>query len=129
MLKLRALRGNAVQEAVKRALERTTLYLLGQLPAYPPPPTGSKYRRTGTLGRSLTTEVVQEGSAYTGYIGSKIEYSPWVISDVEVSVDGVTAGPQAKVHAKRWWTLQGEIDKDLPDVADFFEEELGGLLK
>jgi len=112
-----------------RELESTTRkavnYVHGKVPAYPAPPIGSTYSRTGTLGRSITTKVVTMGSNVKGTIGSPTPYAPWVISDEP----GGGAGPQAWMHKGRWYTLQGVVRKAQDAVNRFFEDMVRRLTR
>ncbi len=87
-------------------MNEAILYVHSTVPAYPAPPSGSHYRRTGTLGRSITTDVRPLGGDVVGVIGSNVIYAPYVID----------ANRQAHMHAGRWWTLQAVIKKALPQV-------------
>lgn len=113
-----------------RELEKTTkkaaLYVHGQVPPYPAPPVGSTYKRTGTLGRRINTQVKTIGGEIVGVIGSPTVYSPWVISDEEI--DGV--GPQTFTHKKTgWYTLQGVVKKAQDAINRFFEDMVKRLIK
>lgn len=83
------------------------------------------YRRTGQLGRSITTRVDEIGGSVVGIIGTNVEYAPWVISS-EPTPDGI--GPQAKYHQGNWWTLQEVVEGAFPGVVRLFERRLTDLL-
>ena len=83
------------------------------------------YRRSGQLGRSLTTEVRPLGNDIVGLIGTNTVYAPWVISDR--AIDG--RGPQAQYHAGRWWTLQQVVRDNVGAVIDVFRTEIRKLLR
>lgn len=127
-------------------MEEAAHHVHSTVPPYPPPKRGSQpfvserqrryvmakirsgeipYRRTGLLGRSITTEVRAIGSGVQGVIGTNTQYSPWVISDEETP-NGL--GPQARYHQDHWWTLQGVVRDALPDVFSIFEDRLAELL-
>lgn len=93
---------NNFSEYMRRATLESANYVHSQVPDYPAPPPGSTYRRTGTLGRSITTRVEKLGRNWAGYIGTNVVYAPWVISSSKVG----SRGPQARVHIGRWFTLQ-----------------------
>ena len=80
-----------------RATQKAVIYVHSTVPPYPPKPIGSSYRRTGTLGRQITTEVRTVGIDVVGLIGSPTVYSPWVISEKRVG----SRGPQAWMHQGR----------------------------
>ncbi len=106
-----------------RELEKTTLkavlYVHGKVPAYPAAPAGSKYGRTGTLGREITTDVKTMGSNVIGTIGSPTPYAPWVISDQAFQ----GKGPQTRTHTSTgWYTLQAVVRKAQDAINRFFED-------
>ncbi len=103
---------------MKRVLEETnkaSLYVLWEnVPSYPRRP-GSRYIRTGTLGRSLgvSMEGGQMGkpdiltqkplgpTGWSGAFGSNVTYAADVIGE----------GTQKPVHQGIWWTLKTVADK------------------
>ena len=102
-----------------QTMTKAVLYVHSQVPAYPAPPPASTYTRTGTLGRSITTEVRGLGSETVGIIGTNIEYAPWVISEDQ----------QAWMHVGRWWTLHQVVRDATPAVQAFFDREIARFLK
>lgn len=107
-----------------RTTTSVVAYVHSTVPPYPPPPAGSGYVRTGTLGREISTDVRVLGSEIVGVIGSPTVYSPYVISDVEV--DG--RGPQAWMHVGRWWTLQGVVEKAKDGIIHLYERMIQRLI-
>jgi hypothetical protein len=99
-----------MRAALSALMEAILLKIWELVPSYPPPPEGSSYRRTGTLGRSLGVsesgakvgtpdiyETREMGSGlYQARFGSNLEYAPYVIGD--------PATEQA-LHMRHWWTL------------------------
>ncbi len=110
---------------IVQATNRAVLYVHGTVPKYPPPPEGTRYRRTGTLGREITTEVESLGTSVVGIIGSPTVYAPWVISIEAVG----SIGPQAQVHRGRWWTLQGVVAKAKEAAVKIYLTSLQELLR
>jgi hypothetical protein len=110
---------------IEQATNKAVLYVHSTVPKYPAQPEGTRYRRTGTLGREITTEVRSVGSDVVGVIGSPTVYAPWVISAEEIG--GI--GPQAKVHQGRWWTLQGVVERAKEAVVKIYLTSLQELLK
>lgn len=131
-------------EFVSPTMEEATHFVHSKVPPYPPAKRGRQpfvsakqrryvmaaisrgeitipYRRTGLLGRSITTEVRSIGATVQGVIGTNTQYAPWVISDEETP-NGL--GPQSRYHADHWWTLQGVVGDSLPDVIRIFEKRL-----
>jgi len=66
------------------------------------------YRRTGELGRAITTEVKPVGTDWVGTIGTNTVYAPYVISNKKVG----GRGPQTKYHQAggAWYTLQQVVE-------------------
>lgn len=72
-------------------LRKAALALAARLAVYPSPPSGSTYRRTGTLGRAWT----QQGAGLRYVVGNNVRYATYV------------QGPdQAQVHRGRWLTAE-----------------------
>ena len=79
------------------------------VPPYPPEPDASTYTRTGTLGRTLGSDIGggasssepeiftirKLGQGVEGKFGTRLDYAPQVIGD----------GTQASIHRGRWWTF------------------------
>jgi len=96
-----------LNQGMNTAMQATLLVMTESIPAYPPPPDTSDYRRTGTLGRTLGSSaaggkggqaeiysVQQIGASFEGHFGTNLEYAPYVIGDAD----------QAR-HMAHWWTL------------------------
>lgn len=115
---------DGVRPALRSATEKAVLYVHGEVPEYPSPPSNSNYRRTGTLGRSITTEVRELGRDTVGVIGTAVVYAPWVISSEAVG----NRGPQAGVHRGRWYTLQGVVKKAKDGIVKIYEKAIRDLI-
>lgn len=113
-----ARRGRDIPAELEVATRKAVAYVHSTVPAYPPPPPQSTYRRTGTLGREIGTEVRPMGSKIIGLIGTNTVYAPWVISDEKVG----SRGPQAWMHVGRWWTLQGVVHKAWGSVVKIYRD-------
>jgi hypothetical protein len=74
----------------------------------------STYQRTGTLGRRTNSGVDEAPFEIVGWIGNSTEYAPWVISRDETDY----GGPQASIHAGRWYTLQSVAEDNTDAVSD-----------
>ncbi len=85
-------------DVLRRPMVASLALLHGQLAAYPAPPVGSSYRRTGTLGRSWTTTVTPSSDGITGEIGNNVRYAPYVQGGPQSDPD------QAWMHQGRWQT-------------------------
>lgn len=98
------------------AMSASLNVLWENVPPYPPPPDGSRYVRTGTLGKSLGSspsggasggspsiyKVQKLGDGgFEGTFGTNLSYAEHVISDTN----------QAAVHAGRWWTIKTIAEK------------------
>jgi len=75
------------------------------------------YRRTGTLGRTLTSQVKSIGNDIIGTVGTNIVYAPWVIG--HESVGG--RGPQARYHRGTWKTLKMHLDAKRGEIRELFK--------
>lgn len=72
-------------------LRKAALGLAATLARYPSPPSGSMYRRTGTLGRAW----VSVGASLHYVVGNNVRYATYV------------QGPeQASMHRGRWLTAE-----------------------
>lgn len=144
---------DAALKAGEAAMEKTLLYLHGQLPPYPPPPLPGNaakfwtdkqrrfffaavkkglikvpYRRTGTLGRQFTTETRHVDDGIEGEIGTATPYAPWVVGPDypgEVFAGKNNGQPmyQARIHENRWWQFDEVIYKALPEAEKQFADE------
>lgn len=117
-----------VGAVLDKAMKKAVLYVHQQIPPYPPPPPNSRYRRTMTLGRSITTLKGGARGALSqtrlipggvqGVIGTSIPYARDVI------------GPDQKpVHKGRWWQLETEVEKSIPGVEKIINFEIDKLLR
>jgi hypothetical protein len=92
------------------------------VPAYPAPPEGSRYVRTGTLGKSLGSgmgggasggspsvyRIKRLGdSGFEGEFGTNLNYAEYVIGE---------EGQQSTVHAGRWWTIKVIAEKSADKI-------------
>ena len=113
-------------KAVAKTLEAALLILQGSVPKYPRPPAGSKYRRTGLLGRSLGASEagskmgkpdISETRRAHGYqeahFGTRLKYAPYVVGDRAAQQSG---------RMKHWWTVpQTVLEKAVPKINKAFE--------
>ena len=122
-----------LQKNMNKAMELSLLRLWEAVRPYPPKPTNSKYRRTGTLGRSLGSSqsggktggkptvysVTGTGRSTKGTFGTNLSYAKYVIDPQK----------QAYMHSGRWWTMDS-IKKDaLPKIKKVFYEMVKAILK
>ena len=92
--------GSTLRQAMRRAVLRVQAGMMD----YPTQRSGSSYRRTGTLGRRWTTEVLPEGDELIGKVGNNTKYAPQVQSEKF----------QARVHRERWQTDADVLEKSPP---------------
>ena len=111
-----------LQESVGVTMDAAMLALHENVPPYPPPPETSTYDRTGTLGRSLGSdvgggrsgtpdiyEVREMGSSWEGHFGTNLDYAPYVIGEESQSR-----------HMQHWWTLKTVADKATDKINRMF---------
>ncbi len=142
------------------AMDETLLFLHEQIPPYPagPAPQGQTvknmtprarrwffanlrkgtpklpYRRTGTLGRSFTTETRVQGTAVLGEIGTAVTYAPWVVGPAYPGreIRGRMMY-QAKLHRGRWYDFEQVMAARGNDAGLVFEQgfrvHLGRLIE
>lgn len=107
-----------VGKALERAMQKAVHHLHGKVAVYPPPPPSSTYRRTGTLGRSITTEVKGVGKDMLGIVGTAIPYATYVI------------GPkQAWMHRGRWKTMMKHVEEQMGKIREFFSQAADEVAK
>lgn len=117
--------GTDMGPTMSRTMDRAVKYVHSTVPPYPPAPPDSRYRRTGLLGRSITTEVRALGGATVGVIGTNVAYAPDVISSEPAN----GAGPQAWYHKRTgWYTLQDVVAKAERQIIAIFEAALDRLI-
>lgn len=111
----------------QQTMKKSVLYVHSQVPGYPAPPAGSTYRRTGTLGRSVTTLAggnvhalsrIEGGPPVRGIVGTRLGYAGYVIDRLR----------QAWMHKGRWWTLQDVVQKSSGGIRKIWEAALKELI-
>ena len=105
-----------LEREMEKTMKQSLVHIQGSVPAYPPPPPGSSYIRTGTLGRSIGIggraeiyEVKRIGGGYEARLGTRLSYAPYVIGE-----------DQASMHAGRWWTMKTVASKATPGIERLF---------
>src|SRR5262245_56539893 len=102
----------AVRPALQQAAEVALLSLIPDLADYPPPPAGSTYRRTGTLGRLWTAaqpEFAADASGFEASIGNATPYG-----------DFVQGEHQASMHRGRWKTVEDVVNSHQAEIEAYF---------
>ncbi len=92
--------GTPYMSAFKSAKQQGKVFLLIKQNKVPT-------RRTGTLGRSITTGVQALPDSVTVEIGTNIKYAPYVIGDND---------EQSSYHALNWWQLNHVIAVYMPEI-------------
>lgn len=111
-------------EAAEPAMEDSLVYLHGLIPEYPPALENSRYKRTGTLGRRITTAVEAEDLAVVGLIGSNLAHAPWVVGpDYPGEEIGGQTKFQARVHVDRWWQVGQVVEENIDSFWTEFEQK------
>ena len=111
-----------MHKAMNITMERSLVALQDAIPPYPPKPVTSKYRRTGTLGKSIGRdgkavgtgiyEITGAGGNIQGRFGTNLVYAKYVIDPEQ----------QAYMHKGRWWTM-AKLAKDARgEVIKVFEQ-------
>lgn len=104
---------------LRKPMDRALFRLQNRMADYPPPPPGSTYRRTGTLGRrwvGAKREIVRATSAeITGRIGNNTEYGPYVQAKQW----------QRRVHRGRWPNDEDVASQETPWIQRQFDDALG----
>ena len=119
-------KGRDIRPMLARTMDKAVKYAQSQVPGYPEPPPFSTYRRTGQLGRALTSEVREIGNASVGVIGNATVYAPDVISSEAVG----GRGPQKWYHARTgWYTLQAVVDGAREAIIDIFRKAVKMLVE
>lgn len=118
-----------LDKKLQPAMKDAVLYVHSTTPGYPPAPVGSRYHRTGTLGRSVTTMQGQAPGALSrvepiskgvvGVVGTNVKYGKFVIDRRR----------QARWNRGRWWTLQGVVDKAKPGIKRILEKAINAVIR
>jgi len=132
-----------IREENLRAMNESLAFGQDFVAKYPPPPTGAHttfvsdkqrrwffwalstgvitvpYKRTGTLGKSWTTDVRPSGTSLNGVLGNVRPYGPYV-QDEEV---------QARIHRGRWPTVQALMRTPAAKFRQYFEQARDRVVK
>lgn len=113
--KLGSVKGVAMLE---KPMQESLYKIQSDMQAYPAQPSGTKYIRTGTLGRRWTTRIDRASSGLHGSVGNNTSYAPWVQSQRF----------QATVHRGRWQTDQQVVDRLRPWIERRFSQAIDRAL-
>ena len=121
---VRAVGSLRVLEILRAPMIGAMARVVDRMADYPPPPSGSGYRRTGTLGRRWTQtqpSVTATATELVVKVGNNTKYGPWVQNEQF----------QAGMHRGRWQTdvrvlsdLSGQIQNDLDAAVQRALDEL-----
>lgn len=106
-------------DILREPMTRAILRLQSRMATYPPPPAGSKYRRSGNYGRLWTHKVDINGDSIIGTVGNRIMYGPYVGSERF----------QARVHRNRWTTDQRALDLERSAIISDFRQVINRALE
>lgn len=100
--------------ALRRGVARAGAFVLENMRRYPPAPAGSRYRRTGTLGRRWNVRYSKAGLRAT--VGNNTPYAPYVQGHRQThfhrDTGWVSARDFAEGNADQIQSLMtGEIDR------------------
>ena len=102
-------------DAIEEATMDAVLFVHQEIPDYPAANPGSTYRRTGTLGRTITTllgamadalsRVKVQGNKFIGLVGSSLDYAGYVIDESDyfntlARLETIVQQNQHRVHPK-----------------------------
>ncbi len=119
---------------VDKTLEQSLLHIQGSVPAYPRQRSGSSYKRTETLGRSLGSgfgggqggnpdirQIKKLGSGkYEARFGTRLHYAPKVIG---------THTQKPLFKSLGWWTMRDVKNKAEPGIKKLFDAMAKRLAK
>jgi hypothetical protein len=129
--KLNAIAGGMVG-ALTKGMQKAVLYVQSRIPPYPPASETSRYKRTGTLGRvvtsmqgahpnSLSRVEIEPLGKVVGVIGGNLEYLAYVVGNEE--------GQQAKQHAGRWYTLLSVVTGARDGIMRVYRNTINELVR
>ena len=114
--------GGDLEKELLSTMGQAMFHLQDSAPSYPPKPAKSKYRRTGTLGRSLTlggdgnyakiSKIGNRGAE--AKFGTRIKYAVWVIGD--------PPGKSQAKHMGHWWTMNTVKEEAEPGIKKLFAQ-------
>lgn len=134
------------EKRIRRGMERGLLAIHQRIPPYPPPRQmkavtkrsslyrrgghavagrggrwwASSYRRTGTLGKSITEKATHDGHDVIGYLGTNVS----VKTNSSGYAQYVIGQNQAWMHVGRWWRLYDEVTKRIDLVSREIDREI-----
>jgi hypothetical protein len=107
-----------LRKHLRRAMQKVGFSVQRPAQVYPPPPSGSTYRRTGTLGRRWKTSVEQTIDGIAAIVENPTEYSPYVQGE-----------EQAEVHRGRWRPIRKIIESLRGQHVKILEDAIAAAVK
>lgn len=101
------------QQEMTRAMQQAVLHVQSIIARYPRQPPESRYRRTGLLGRSWTTQVRQETDSLLGLVGNRVEYAP--------AVQGPAGVQRPFFGFRRWLRIDQSLEQAQPQIVAFLQ--------
>jgi hypothetical protein len=117
----------AAARTLTAPMMRSVARLQRRLATYPSPPPGSKYKRTGNLGRSWTSATARmtvSGGVLEGTIGNAARnprgraYGPFVQGEKT----------QAAIHRGRWITDEQALNLERPAIERDFKDAIDNAM-
>jgi len=97
-------------------LFRAATIIQGELAQYPSQPSGTTYRRTGTLGRRWTSRKDTGGDQIAVEVGNNTEYAPYVMGQ----------GTQARWNS-HWQTDAQIAESALPTIQTMIQAQINAI--
>jgi hypothetical protein len=104
----------AAQDVLSQPMQESVTRLQSEMQVYPTAIAGSRYVRTGTLGRRWTAKVTRVSGGVTGRVGNNTVYAPFVQSQMF----------QSPVHAGRWRTDAQTLERLRPWIVERFQRRI-----
>jgi hypothetical protein len=109
----------AAQDVLTQPMRESVTRLQSEMMVSPPAIAGSRYVRTGTLGRRWTAKVTRVSGGVTGRVGNNTVYAPFVQSQMF----------QSRVHVGRWRTDAQTLERLRPWVVERFQRRIRQALE
>lgn len=106
------------QRHQRRAMRKSVLVLERVFKVYPAAPAGSRYSRTGTLGRRWLGRVEAVGQLTRGILDNPTSYADLVMGE-----------GQADVHKGRWETVTQRAKKAEGEIRGIHEEAVADAVR
>lgn len=104
---------------LRPVVERSVARIQAFMQVYPPQRSGTKYRRSGTLGRRWTTQITTWNDEIIGEAGNNTSYGPFVQSDAF----------QAHWNDGIWQTDAQAIEENRSGIETDFQSTIQAILR